>query len=211
MSDNPETPTPDPTPTPHGQEPTPPANPTPEVPAQDSTDWKAEARKWESLAKKNKDAAERLAQIEEASKTEAQKQSEALASALARVKEYETREQIATWKDEVAKSIEGVPDEMRQQLRAVLAGSTEEEIQAHAESLKSLFVNAPLERPRPGAVPTIGRQPAGAPNIPLSEQIAHAESERDQATPGTEPWKIANERVMGLKGEQLFAAARLAN
>lgn len=45
------------------------------APAQE-TDWKAESRKWEARAKENTKAAERLAQIEEASKTEAQKLAE---------------------------------------------------------------------------------------------------------------------------------------
>lgn len=37
------------------------------------TDWKAEARKWESRAKSNKEASEKLAEFEEAQKTEQQK------------------------------------------------------------------------------------------------------------------------------------------
>lgn len=48
------------------------ANP---APAQE-TDWKAEARKWEQRAKENKAAADQLAKIEEANKTEAQKHAE---------------------------------------------------------------------------------------------------------------------------------------
>ena len=40
----------------------------------DQTDWKAQARKWEALAKQNKDAAARLAEIEEASKSDTEKQ-----------------------------------------------------------------------------------------------------------------------------------------
>lgn len=51
--------------------PTEPARVTPE-PA-DTTDWKAEARKWEDRAKLNKTAADTLAALEEANKTEAQK------------------------------------------------------------------------------------------------------------------------------------------
>jgi hypothetical protein len=43
------------------------------TPAQAEIDWKAEARKWETRAKENTGAAERLAAIEEANKTEAQK------------------------------------------------------------------------------------------------------------------------------------------
>ena len=50
-------------------------------PADDSIDWKAEARKWESRAKDNKSAADRLAAIEEANKSEAQRAAERLATA----------------------------------------------------------------------------------------------------------------------------------
>src|SRR6188768_4008774 len=45
----------------------------PAVPAQETTDWKSEARKWEDRAKENKSAAEELASIKEAQKTEQQK------------------------------------------------------------------------------------------------------------------------------------------
>lgn len=115
----------------------------PPTPARE-TDWKAEARKWEERAKANKDASEKLAEIEEASKTEAQKQAEALAAAQSKVKEYETREQIASWKAEVAEAT-GVPV-------SVLAGSTKEQIEAHAETIKPLIAQtvAPVgHRPIP--------------------------------------------------------------
>lgn len=42
-------------------------------PAKPETDWKAEAKKWESRAKENKSAADRLAALEESQKTEQQK------------------------------------------------------------------------------------------------------------------------------------------
>lgn len=61
------------------QEPAAPAA-TPEAPKPE-TDWKAEAKKWESRAKENKGAADKLAEIEEANKTEAQKNAERLAAA----------------------------------------------------------------------------------------------------------------------------------
>lgn len=67
----------------------------------------------------------------EASKTEAEKQAEKLAQLEAKVAEYETREQIAAWKAEVSAET-GVP-------ASVLAGSTKEEIEAHAETLKPLI------------------------------------------------------------------------
>jgi hypothetical protein len=59
--------------------------PAQETPAQEQPqpeiDWKAKAREWEKRAKDNKGAADRLAEIEEANKTEAQKNAERLAAA----------------------------------------------------------------------------------------------------------------------------------
>lgn len=86
--------------------------------------------------------------VVEANKTEAQKQADALAAALAKVQQYEAREQIAKWKDEVAQAT-GVPAN-------VLAGSTKEEIEAHAATLKPLIDQAGRPQPIPGE----GRIPA---------------------------------------------------
>lgn len=61
--------------------PAPPAQAPAEAPAVKETDWKAEARKWEERAKANNSAAERLAEIEEASKSAEQKAAERLATA----------------------------------------------------------------------------------------------------------------------------------
>lgn len=135
------------------EQPTTEAPAAPEAPAQE-TDWKAEARKWESRAKENSAAAQRLAEIEEASKSEAQKAAERMASLESKVQEYETREQIAKWKADVAETT-GVP-------AFALAGSTKEEIEAHALTLKPLIAS---EAPRKGAVgpyvPTEGAAPTG--------------------------------------------------
>lgn len=66
-------------------------------------DWVRESRKWEGLAKKNlaeakanADAAKKLAEIEEASKTEAQKAQEKLEEAEQRAKELEFQVNRAT-------------------------------------------------------------------------------------------------------------------
>ena len=112
-----------------------PNNPAPAPVAPAATDWKAEARKWEARAKENAEAAKRLAEIEEASKTEAERQAERTAALEAKVREYETREQIAAWKAEVAEA-SGVP-------AVALAGSTKEEIEAHAATLKPLIEQQP--------------------------------------------------------------------
>lgn len=120
--------------------------------------------------------AQRLAEIEEANKTEAEKVAEQLAELQAKVAEYETREQINAWKQEVAEAT-GVP-------AAVLAGSTKEEIEAHAESLKPLIT--PSAQPAAAAVPTIGNQPdRPAQSVPLKDQIAAAEAAGDKALVAT--------------------------
>lgn len=56
----------------------------------DSIDWKAQFRKWESLAKKNSEAAKKLQEIEDANKSEVQKALERAEKAEARVKELES-------------------------------------------------------------------------------------------------------------------------
>lgn len=131
----PETPT-------HNGEPAAEPNPQPS-PAQE-IDWKAKAREWEQRAKANKTAADELAALKEAQKSDAEKAAEHLAKLEAQVKEFETREQVAGWKAEVSKAT-GIP-------AVALAGSTLEEIQAHAETLKSL-IPAPARGP---VVPTEG-------------------------------------------------------
>lgn len=65
--------------------------PPPARGAEDGTDWKAEARKWEQRAKDNAAAASRLQQIEDASKSEAQRAAEAQAAAETRAAEAEAR------------------------------------------------------------------------------------------------------------------------
>src|SRR5690625_4339032 len=148
-----------------------------EAPAQEpAIDWKAEARKWEQRAKENSAAAKRLAELEEAAKTEEQKRAEELEALRSKVAEYETREQINAWKAEVSKET-GVP-------AAVLAGNTLEEIQAHAESLEPLIT--PSAQPAAAAVPTIGNQPdRPAQSVPLKDQIAAAEAAGDKALVAT--------------------------
>lgn len=118
----------------------------------------------------------RLRNLDEATKTETQKQAEALAAAQAKVKEYEIREQITNWKTEVAEAT-GVP-------AVALAGSTKEEIEAHAETLKPLIAQQTTEQPKPAVVPTVGKTPTALPNIPINEQIAAAEAAGDKELVG---------------------------
>ena len=72
-----ETPT-DPTPTETPAQESPATDPAKKV---DDVDWKAKSREWESRAKANKSAADELATIKEAQKTEAQKSADRLAAA----------------------------------------------------------------------------------------------------------------------------------
>jgi hypothetical protein len=101
----------------------PPADPQPEPqpdpkPAKDEgTDWKAEARKWEQRAKENSSAAKRLADYEEAQKTEQQKLAdrlEAVQQEAAAAKAEATRYRIATeykLDEDGAKALEHIPTE----------------------------------------------------------------------------------------------------
>lgn len=134
-----------------------------ETPAE--TDWKAEARKWESRAKENlasaranEDAAKRLAELEDAQKSEAQKQQEALEKAqreLAELTVAKTRAEVAAAK--------GVPAEL-------LTGSTQEELEAAADAL-----NAWRGEPAPQklVIPNEGKSPDGG-GMTIAEQFAAA-------------------------------------
>lgn len=97
---------------------------------QPEVDWKAEARKWEQRAKENREAAKRLAELEEANKTDAEK----LADATKRAEEAEKQievlrhaEELRTWAAEVSSETH-VP-------ASVLRGETKEEMQEHAKQI----------------------------------------------------------------------------
>lgn len=100
------------------QQPTPPAPVEAPKPSQTETvDWKAKSREWERRAKENSEAARRLAEIEDAQKSEAQKSADALAKERARAEQAERRAsalEIATEhqlsKDD-AELLIGLPDE----------------------------------------------------------------------------------------------------
>ncbi|WP_417556236.1 hypothetical protein [Microbacterium sp.] len=141
-------------------------------------DWKAESRKHEARAKANlaraeanEDAARRLKEIEDANKTESQKASDRIAQLEAENKTYKQREQETAWRDEVSEAT-GVP-------ASVLRGSTLEEIQEHAESLKSVLTPEPGPK-KDGPVSTIGQEPRNPGAVPLRDQIAAAEKAGDR-------------------------------
>lgn len=143
MSETPTNPAPE-APKPEAPKPTQPAT---DAPAQAPIDWQAESRKWEARAKENKTAADELAALKAAQMTEAEKAAARTADLEARVKGYETKEQVNAWKAEVSKET-GVPAE-------ALAGSTRDEIAAHAAVLKSLITSEPQALRGP-VVPTEG-------------------------------------------------------
>lgn len=131
----------------------------PEAPAQEpAIDWKAEARKWEQRAKENSAAAKRLAELEE--------DAEELEALRAKVTEYETREQINAWKADVSKET-GVPSN-------VLAGSTLEEIKAHAEQLRPLIAAQAPVKPAPLIVPAEGKTPPALNSSALEDALRKA-------------------------------------
>lgn len=121
---------------------------TPDVPAtephgeESETDWKAEARKWEDRAKSNYEAAQRLAEIEEAQKSEEQKRAEALDAAERRAAEAERQLMVL----EIAAEKGLTPAQAKR-----LSGSTREELEADAAELLDLL--APQHDPPPGGRP----------------------------------------------------------
>lgn len=112
-------------------------------------------------AKARATAAEaRLREIEDAQKSEAQKQTEELDRLRKAVAEHEAQQQRAVWLSEVA-SATGVPAD-------VLRGSTREEIEAHAAAVKPLITAETGPRvPNPGATPE---------SKPVSDEAAFARS-----------------------------------
>lgn len=142
-------------------DPTPTPTPT-DPPAPKETDWVAEARKWEQRAKDNgkrakdnEDAARRLTELENASKSDLERAIARAETAEQRVSEFEARDRIAGWKADIATAT-GVPAQY-------LRGSTEEELKADAEQLKPLFDQQREQQSRGPIVPTAGRTPTTTP------------------------------------------------
>jgi ATP-dependent Clp protease ATP-binding subunit ClpA len=115
-------------------------------PVVDETDWKAKARQWETRAKENAGAARRLAELEEASKSDLQKAIDRAETAERRIAEVE----LSAARAEIA-ATSGVPLE-------ALRGSNREELEAHAETLKALLT----AQPRGPVVSNPGGIPANA-------------------------------------------------
>ena len=141
----------EPTPTPQA-----PATPAPPVEAPTALDaepktfdadyvakLQQEAAKYRTDAKANADAAKRLAEIEEAQKTETQKLADRLAAAEKKAQDAE----LKALRSEIAQA-KGVP-------AALLTGSTEDELNASADALIAFRGGAPKP---PAAPPAEGVQ-----------------------------------------------------
>lgn len=127
-----------------------------EAPAQE-IDWKAEARKWEQRAKDNKSAAEKLAEIEEASKTEAQK----LAERAEKAEKALAEAQAEALRNSVLAQY-SIPADYHE----FVVGATEEELVAKAEKVQKLIEaqNAEPAATKHVAVTGEGKTPALALN-----------------------------------------------
>lgn len=169
----------------------PPPAPVPDAPEMDAPgtddtgaggpDWKAEARKWESRAKSNADAAARLAELEDAQRTDDERlrlQLEEATRSSAEASEHLLRLEVA-----LEKAPAGMDPARIRKLAERLRGSDRDEIAADAAELFAEFdpparvggSTAPVEELRPGALPVSGGSPS------IAEQVAAAEKAGDWA------------------------------
>lgn len=111
-----------------------------------------------------KEKAAKFDEAQEAAKSEAEKQAEALAAAQAELDAYRKQDQVREWTAEVAEET-GVSV-------GALRGDTKESILEHAEYLKAQGFGQPA---KPQPVPTIGLVPKATGNVSIGEQIAAAE------------------------------------
>ena len=144
-------------------------------PADEVAKWKAMSRKHEQTAKENAAAAAKLAAIEEASKTEAQKAADKMA-------EYERRTLDAELK--ALRYEVGVEKGIPTKLLRYLTGETKEEVEANATQLLADFgtdmepgpgqSRRPKEGLRPGASPDAKPDPIQA----INDRIRQAAGSR---------------------------------
>lgn len=145
-------------------------------PETEETNWKAQSRKWEKRAKANEEAAEELEKLKEAQMSEQEKAAKHTKELEAKLAKYEAEKQQHEWCVQVAKKT-GVPADL-------LRGSTLDEVQAHAESIKQYLQNKQTSDQKEsgtaaGYAPKVGTTPARRGSIPLSEQIKEAEKNHD--------------------------------
>lgn len=126
--------------------------PAPE-PQTDATDWKAEARKWEARSKENAGAAQKLAELEEASKSELQKaidRAAAAESALSASQAESLRLSIAARHGISGDNLD------------LLSGADEAELEAKATKLSALIAEQKSD-PFPKADPSQGPKDKAGP------------------------------------------------
>lgn len=116
--------------------------------AADVAKWKAMARKHEAQSKANADKAKQLDDLEEANKTELEKEKARGDRAEKALADIAAAKEASKLRDEIAKE-KGVA-------ASVLRGSTREELEAHADELASAFK---IEKPK--APPADGQGNAG--------------------------------------------------
>jgi hypothetical protein len=139
--------------------------PKPEAPAQDLTDWKAEARKWEGRAKDNSTAADRLKEIEDAAKTDLEKEREARTKA----------EQTAAEKDaELAKYRVAAKHGISEKEMKLLTGKTEADLEEQAAAI--LDVRGPAQPAVPKPDPSVGPKEPAKPSGLAGAISAHYEA-----------------------------------
>lgn len=127
-----------------------------EAPAQEPTDWKAEARKWEQRAKENLSAAKRLAEIEEASKSELQKAQERAEAA---------EKTAARYQSEALRSRVLAEHGITSEYADLVVGDDEDALVASAKKVQSLLnaQPAPAQESASYVVPTEGTQKQAVP------------------------------------------------
>jgi hypothetical protein len=109
---------------------------------QSDTDWKREARKWESRAKADQDAAAKWREFELSQKSDFEKLTEELTRAKTEAESASTK----LTRFEVA-AHKGIPAEALD----LLVGSTREELEANADKLLSLIQNQSKNKSVPDA------------------------------------------------------------
>lgn len=134
----------------------------PVVPAEDKTDWKAESRKWEARSKENSAAAQRVAEIDEASKTEAQKLE-------ARATKAESERD--TDRSELAKYRVATKHGISEKELALLTGKNEADLEVQAAAI--LSIRGPVGPVVPKPDPSIGPKGSTAPRGLESAVKAH--------------------------------------
>jgi len=156
MSDTPPT-----EPTPEAEPDTPPDTPPSDKDLAAEVDkWKAMARKHEGAAKANADAARKLAEIEDAAKSEAER----LADQATKAEQRATRAETALARLRVAAS-KGLPPDLADRL----VGATEEELAEDADRLMALVKPTDGTPPKPAGSADTG--PQGAPDPSKPKQL----------------------------------------